>query len=51
MRSMEVAMVGGLKSFKRDWDRWSVSERLFAAGFLAATAIALIGGAINGATP
>lgn len=43
-------MAEELKSFKKDWDRWSVPERLFAAGFIAASALALIGGAVTGLT-
>lgn len=37
-----------LKSFKKDWDRWSTGERLFAAFFIAASTAALLGGAMTG---
>lgn len=41
-------MTDDLKSFRKDWRRWSSSERFFAAFFVLATSLALIGGALAG---
>ena len=43
-------MAEELKSFKKDWNRWSLSERLFAAFFVAASTLALLGGDVPGLT-
>ena len=39
----EVAMAQDLKSFKKDWQRWSAAEKLTAVAILIVAAVALGG--------
>lgn len=40
-------MAEELKSFKRDWESWSVTERVTAIGIAALAVVALVGGTVG----